>query len=227
MSEKNLPPLLDRHWAESALAIGAVIIAAVSLWMAYDTERTNRDLVASQSWPYVRIYESDTGTDPRAMSLVISNDGIGPAKLETFEVFWKGKPLSNPWQLLQACCGRVDLAALQRDRDMGTAADEGIVVRAGETTPFLTLVRGATDSAAWDALYSAYGRNLAVRYCYCSAFDECWVNTERFNERHQMNPPRVRSCPRPQASYDNLAAATSVVPPDPSAPPPRTGRGAP
>jgi hypothetical protein len=31
MSQKGLPSLLDRHWAESALAIGAVIIAAVSL----------------------------------------------------------------------------------------------------------------------------------------------------------------------------------------------------
>jgi len=58
MSEKGLPSLLDRHWAESALAIGAVVIAAVSLWVAYDTERTNRELVASErqlvaanSWP--------------------------------------------------------------------------------------------------------------------------------------------------------------------------------
>jgi hypothetical protein len=49
MSEKGLPSLLDRHWAESALAIGAVIIAAVSLWVAFDSERTNRELVASAS----------------------------------------------------------------------------------------------------------------------------------------------------------------------------------
>ncbi|MGA7539298.1 MAG: hypothetical protein WBW93_11110, partial [Steroidobacteraceae bacterium] len=34
MSEKGVPSLLERHWAESALAIGAVIIAAVSLWVA-------------------------------------------------------------------------------------------------------------------------------------------------------------------------------------------------
>lgn len=46
MSNKPLPSLFDRHWAESALAIGAVVIAAVSLWIAVDSERTNRQIVA-------------------------------------------------------------------------------------------------------------------------------------------------------------------------------------
>jgi hypothetical protein len=36
MPKKGLPPLLERHWAESVLAIGAVVIAAVSLWVGYD-----------------------------------------------------------------------------------------------------------------------------------------------------------------------------------------------
>jgi hypothetical protein len=49
MSGKGLPSLLERHWAESALAIGAVVIAAASLWVAVDTERANRELVASFS----------------------------------------------------------------------------------------------------------------------------------------------------------------------------------
>lgn len=214
MSEKGLPSLLDRHWAESALAIGAVIIAAVSLWMAYDTERTNRDLVASQSWPYVQVYEteSETDTTPRlsAMSLVIANNGIGPAKLESFELFWNGQPQRNPWQLLQTCCARprgsaqpVDLTALRAD--IGTAADEGTVIRAGMTVPFLVVERNAADSAAWDALHSGFlAQKLSVRYCYCSAFDECWQATEVFGGQRQMNPPRVRSCPLPKVTYDNL-----------------------
>lgn len=31
MSNESLPSLFERHWAESALAIGAVVVAAVSL----------------------------------------------------------------------------------------------------------------------------------------------------------------------------------------------------
>lgn len=212
MSGKGLPSLLERHWAESALAIGAVVIAAVSLWMAYDTERTNRDLVASQSWPYVQIYESETWADPRVMSFIIANNGIGPAKLESFELLWKGEPQRNPWQLLLTCCAQAeegsghagDIAALRRDVTFGTGSDEGIVVRAGETHPFLQVERNASGAAVWDALHSQYGSNLNVRYCYCSALDECWLTTQRFDQPRPMNPPRVRSCPRPRVSYDNL-----------------------
>lgn len=212
MSENGLPSLLDRHWAESVLAIGAVIIAGVSLWVGFDAERTNRELVASASWPYIEVYESDTATDPRLMKLTISNDGIGPAKLETFELFWKGKPQSNPLELLRACCtqavqgsGRAaDLAALQREIDLETSSDEGIVIRAGERLPFLRLTRNTADSSIWDALHNEFNGNLSVRYCYCSAFNECWLTTQEFGHAHDMNPPEVRSCPRPKVSYDNI-----------------------
>ncbi|HTV95102.1 MAG TPA: hypothetical protein VME42_03850 [Steroidobacteraceae bacterium] len=211
MPQKGLPALLDRHWAESVLAIGAVIIAAVSLWVAYDSEITNRQLVASQSWPYVEVYESDPGTEPRVMRLYIANDGIGPAKLESFELFWKGKPQRNPWELLQACCAQAhegsaqtgDLVPLQHDIDLETSSDEGIVVRAGQILPFLALTRNAASSAIWDALHSEFEGNLSVRYCYCSVFNECWVNTRRFGSEHDMNPPRVVSCARPKVPYDN------------------------
>ncbi len=41
MSQSKRPQLLDRHGAESVLAIGAIIIAAASLWVSYDTVRTH------------------------------------------------------------------------------------------------------------------------------------------------------------------------------------------
>ena len=212
MSEKGLPPLLDRHWAESALAIGAVIIAAVSLWVAYDSERTNHQLVASASWPFLGFYSSvPANAQPRVMSLFISNDGIGPAKLESFELFWQGHPQRSPWQMLQNCCvqGRTgagqpgSIEALTHDGGLETSSDEGIVIRAGAQVPILVYTRTASNSAIWDALASQFVGNLSVRYCYCSAFDECWLVSARFGTRRDLNPPRVRVCPRPQVRYDN------------------------
>jgi hypothetical protein len=211
MSEKGLPSLLGRHWAETVLAVGAVIIAGVSLWVAYDSERTNRQLVASQSWPYIEVFESDSGTEPRVMRLYIANDGIGPAKLESFELFWKGEPQRNPWELLRTCCAQAhkgsgqpgDLVPLQDDIDLQTSSDEGIVVRAGERIPFVALTRNAGSSVMWDALQSEFVGNLSVRYCYCSAFNECWVNSHKFGSGHDLNPPQVRSCFRPKVPYDN------------------------
>ncbi len=212
MSEKRLPSLLDRHWAESALAIGAVIIAAVSLWVAFDSERTNRELVASASWPFVELTSGELAVGARIFHLDLSNDGIGPAKLESFELFWQGKPERSPWQLLHDCCaqgngaagkpGSVD--ALRADSaNLVTASDQGIVLRAGETIHLLWYVRNGGNSPIWDAFESQYVRNLSVRYCYCSALNDCWVMTTRIGTRRDLNPPRVRACAQPQAPYDN------------------------
>lgn len=208
MSEKKgLPSLLDRHWAESALAIGAVIIAAVSLWVAFDSERTNRELVASASWPFVEFESGESTAEPRAVSLELSNDGIGPAKLESFELFWNGRAQRSPWMLLQSCCARGNPdsnPALTHDPTIDTASDEGIVVRAGESVTFFAYSRTAGNAAIWDALASRYVGSLSVRYCYCSVFDECWLVSARLGVLRNLNPPRVRACPRPDIHYDNI-----------------------
>jgi hypothetical protein len=212
MSQNGLPSLLDRHWAESALAIGAVVIAGVSLWVAFDAQRTNRELVASQSWPFIEVYENDTPNDPRIMRLVVNNDGIGPAKLESFELFWKGKAQHNPWELLTNCCTPAqkvsgqpgDYTALQRNIDLQTSTDEDVVVRAGESIPFLMLTRGAGSTDLWDALHAKLRGNVSLRYCYCSVFDECWLATQQFGRPRSMNPPQVRACPQPQVTYNNI-----------------------
>jgi hypothetical protein len=212
MSEKGLPPLLDRHWAESALAIGAVVIAAVSLWVAFDSERTNRELVASASWPFVGLYSSEpVNAQPPVLTFSLVNQGIGPAKLESFELFWHGRAQRSPWQLLQNCCARgksgtgppVSMQAILRDPGIDTASDEGIVIRAGETVSILSYTRSADNAAIWDTLSAQYVGNLSVRYCYCSAFNECWQISARFGEQRDLNPPRVRACPRPDVRYDN------------------------
>ena len=212
MSEKGLPSLLERHWAESILAIGAVIIAAVSLWVAYDSERTNRQLVASASWPFVEFY-TDEPVSAHLLAFVISNDGIGPAKLESFELFWQGRAQRSPWQLLQNCCAQgktaagqpASLEALHNDPGLQAASDQGIVLRAGETVPIFTYRRSEPNAAIWDTLASGYVGNLSVRYCYCSAFNECWLAETRIGAPRNLDPPRVRSCPRPKVPYDNTA----------------------
>lgn len=211
-AKKHLPSLLDRHWAESALAIGAVIIAAVSLWVAVDTERTNRELVASASWPFVQFYDSRSDADPPVLTFLLSNAGIGPAKLESFELFWNGRPQRSPWQLLQSCCVRAGTAgqppspaALQRLSGLDTHSDQGVVLRAGDRIPFLILTRDAGNAALWDALAAQFTGKLSVRYCYCSAFDQCWVNSALLGARRDLNPRKVAACPRPEVAYDNAA----------------------
>ncbi len=219
MSEKGLPPLLDRHWAESALAVGAVIIAAVSLWVAYDTERTNRELVASErqlvaanSWPFVQFGENDgtpSGGMGTGISLIVMNNGIGPSKIETFEVSWHGQAQRNAEDLLRACCSEagkspdhpVDLNWLLDHH--GVSGTAGLVLRPGGELPFLVLPQGSVSEANWDALRSALLKGLEIRSCYCSAFDTCWLVDDRFGKSRDLNPPQVAVCPQPKIAYSN------------------------
>ena len=207
MSNHGVPSLLDRHWAESALAIGAVVIAAVSLWVAYDTERTNRELVASErqlvaasSWPSVQILENDAvpgGGPDSGMTLILANEGIGPAKLETFEMFWKGQPQPSLAALIHSCC-----AAAATDLDISYGSTHGIVLRPGQNQYFLTFPRNARNQALLAALRPGL-HNMSFRYCYCSAFNECWLAIDQFGGPKDLSPPPVRSCPRPPVPYEH------------------------
>jgi len=208
MSEKGLPSLLDRHWAESALAIGAIVIAAVSLWVAYDTELTNRELVASQrqlvaasSWPFVQVTESDvgpSGAPDSGVTLVLANQGVGPAKLESFALFWKGQPQHSIADLLTHCCGIP--AAEAASAGVEFSSTHGIVLRQGQSLNFLVFPLEPRNQALLSALRAGLD-NFSFHYCYCSAFDQCWLVKNQFGQAHELSPPQVRVCPQPQVSW--------------------------
>lgn len=207
MSQNGLPSLLERHWAESALAIGAIVIAGVSLWVAFDTERTNRELVASErqlvaanSWPFVEIGENDQDLSGKpGMSLLVMNKGIGPAKLESFELFWKGKPQTGPEAFLRTCCQPPGASPAWIDA-VGISSTHGLVLRAGDILNFIFVTQTPDNAASLSALRSGM-RNLSFRYCYCSAFDDCWVSERRFGRPTDLHPGRVQACPRPTVPY--------------------------
>ncbi len=198
MADRNLPSLFQRHWAESALAIGAVLIAAVSLWVGYDTMRTNHELVAAASWPFIAMSDSDmTLSGAPDLLLSVTNAGIGPAKVESVELSWHGKSYRSSRQLLQACC------ALPRGiQAKGTPYEQstldGTVVRAGQTVNLVRVINPGENPAVWDRFHALlYPINqLDFRICYCSAFNECWMTNG-----YRLNPPRVNACPLPKVPF--------------------------
>jgi hypothetical protein len=190
-----VPSLLNRHWAESVLSVFAVLIAGISLWIAIDTERTNRQMVAEAAWPFLQIYNSAHGREGQPLlSLNVANAGVGPAKIESLEVFWQGKPYGGALDLLKACCGFESGGGLG-PRGLSTSQVTGTVLRAGDWIALISNVRTPDNSALYDAFNSARNR-FTYRVCYCSVFNECWVS-----DGHDLNPPRVRTCPQPAVPY--------------------------
>src|ERR1700760_2630374 len=95
-------------WFDLALALSAIFISAVSLAVAIEHGRTERDLVAASSWPFIQATlsnEYSEGSGQLYAAFGVANGGVGPAKLQTFEVFYKGQPARSGVDLLRRCCG--------------------------------------------------------------------------------------------------------------------------
>lgn len=206
MPDKGLPSLLERHWAESALAIGAVIIAAVSLWVAYDTERTNRQLVVSErqlvtenAWPFVEegystsVLGGQSLTPKRLERVIVTNAGVGPAKLETFEMSWQGSTYPTWPALARACCG---YARPTDPKDgIDTSSIGGSVLRPGQELPILYYPWTPANADTWQKLHNVVP-SVHFRICYCSVFDQCWLTNGQ-----SLHPKPTAVCPVSKVPY--------------------------
>jgi hypothetical protein len=163
----------------------AVFLSMVSIFIALHHGRTMERLVEANSWPNLNYFSgnlSDDETHPE-IRLVLRNTGVGPARIDTLELFYKDKPYATPKEFLAACCGKGPM------EDVVDQAS-GMVLPARESITFLRLLHEPDDVAAWDAL-NKERFSVRVRACYCSVFDECWVmdSTQRRPERtHECEP---------------------------------------
>lgn len=196
-----------RHWLEYISTAVAVIVSLLSLWVAIGSENANRQMVAAASWPILMVEGGNVGADGRTLllHLKVTNAGVGPAKVRSFEVFYKGKPYPSSTALMRACCDPhfTGAEALKVSElagwDFITGMISGSVIRAGEEKGFITYAFDSRHAAAWHALDLARQRSLSYRLCYCSVFDECWINS--IGRGHQLDPVRVDRCPAPAVPY--------------------------
>src|ERR1700741_735579 len=126
-----------RHWSDTALPLAALFVSAVSLWVAVRTENSNEELVTASTWPFLQVQVSNADPDAKLdLQFQVANTGVGPAKIESFELFYKGKPYTSGNKLLGDCCFyRVVKATSPEAKNhtpLTTGTIQGIVLRAGE-----------------------------------------------------------------------------------------------
>ena len=92
--------------ADKILAVTAIFLSGVSVFIAVHHGQTVERLVEVNSWPNISYDISNTNVAHTRddITLTLKNSGVGPARIDSFELFYKGKPMSGPVALLQACC---------------------------------------------------------------------------------------------------------------------------
>jgi hypothetical protein len=155
----------------------------------------NARLVSANSWPFLSYGWAIITTNgaPR-INMHVGNAGVGPAKIESAELFWKGVAYRTDQEFLKACCD----ADLPPDKfDSNLLSNE--VLRAGDPIEFFGLAQPA-DPKAFDALKQAVrSSDFKLVVCYCSIFDECWKGDLT---TLSLTPPRVKSCEQPKVPFD-------------------------
>ena len=195
-----------------ALGISAMCVSLITLAIAVEHGRTmermaeaNMRMVEANSWPFIDFSNhnlSDKGSPQ--VRLVLTNEGIGPARIETFELWWRGKAMSSPMELLKACC-TPDPAKQQEKPVISLDLASPRILRAGEHVDFFAV--GLTNTTR--ELFERFNSErdfITTRACYCSVFDECWIKEGgdallRKGESKLIHPERVKTCSTPPVPY--------------------------
>ncbi len=97
----GLPKRTGRFWFDLFAATTAVFVSVVSLFVAMRGEETQPGLLAANSWPFIQLSEN---RNLDVAMFDVENAGVGPAKIMSFEVFYKGHPVDSAYDLLSRCC---------------------------------------------------------------------------------------------------------------------------
>jgi hypothetical protein len=180
------------------IAIAAIFISAVSLAVAIEHGRTERELVAANTWPYLQRILNNEYDGKRTIAIGVSNDGVGPAKIKSVEMLFDGKPVASGVDLLRRCCGLDTGKPIPPQLPGGfesSIVDE-TVLRSGQDNPMLKFHEAEGSSPVVDRLRGQLLK-ISFKACYCSTLDQCWTSDLRITA---IKP--VSECPVPEHPFD-------------------------
>ncbi|HZP67403.1 MAG TPA: hypothetical protein VFB32_13965 [Rudaea sp.] len=168
--------------------IAAVVVSAVSIWVAFGANTVQERMLAASVWPHLSFITENQRGDKHAIDLTIVNSGTGPLQLEVFNVYYGNDPIHNSDELLEACCGSPEPRT-----STATEPAAGRVIRPGESIDILTLPQESPDDELWKKLnHERY--KVHVQACYCSVLHDCWKLDTTDPQVGKEHVASVRSC---------------------------------
>jgi hypothetical protein len=178
-----------RGWLDITLAVSAVFISLMSLFLAIQHGRVMERMVEASTWAFVTVNFSNadaTNFTPHNR-LTVMNKGVGPAKVEDLEVFYQGVAQPGPRALVNA----ILKTGGQETHGYIKSDVQGIVLSAKEEVNFLDFNTSSYSPEQYTALNQATS-TLQFRACYCSVLDQCAI----FDSRKGVRRPEViKTCP--------------------------------
>lgn len=197
------PKKTGHRWVDMIVALLALFMSVLSIFVAQHTSETMERLVHANSWPFLQMGSSNSNEEGEyELGFHVSNVGTGPARIHTFELLIDDQPVeirSNvTYTMIENCCGEDFSAAIERAGGNPLAAVEmestAPIARRflapNDTISALRWPRTENNATLWTAVDQARQRGrVGMRACYCSVFDECWIA-----QTNVFPPTPVASC---------------------------------
>ena len=175
-------------WVDLAIALSAITISVISLFVAVAHGRTEEKLVAASSWPFLTFETEKNGLDAGGWTIYLQllNSGVGPARVKWMRMTLDGRAILNRADLMSKCCNvpggsadeQIGLGLVSQNPPVG-------VLPARDKVEILTWRARPGNAAVMSKLDSVRHR-LRTEACYCSVLDECWISdlTATADPRH-------------------------------------------
>jgi hypothetical protein len=184
---KYLPMMMIGHLL---ITIPTFVISIALAYATFVQADATRKIQRSETWPFVSYGTGNATTDGKPeITLSLTNNGVGPAKLVAMEFIYRGRHMPNPREYLRQCCAGESKFTFMSEPVTG-------VLRPGQQRNFIRLGRTDSNAELWEKLNTERWK-VVVRSCYCSIFEDCWVT-----DSTKANPESVKSCPTNWKSFD-------------------------
>lgn len=159
MSEqKQKPSIWDKP--EKITAVCALIVSVCALAVSLYEINLNRKQQKIMAWPH--LIGGSSFIRSQGFRFLVQNNGLGPARIDHFEIHYKDKRFTEWEPLFEEMFGTVDFSFYS------TTASSKVVLSGKE----LVLVQVFEDGL-YDKLYKEW-RNIEYRICYSSVYDDHW-----------------------------------------------------
>lgn len=187
---------ISDQWVNRLLAISAVAISAASFYVAMLQTKATQQQVKAETWPYLQIDTGNYDTDAQGavINYTLVNAGVGPARVESMQVFYEGEPVGGFFELARRCCTQ-GLSIPDDNSNINneligavfTAKPSPVILPSESEVDLFLLLKSEQNQDFWERINSVRNQ-LTAQACYCSVLNECWITN--FKDEPQL----VKEC---------------------------------
>ncbi|MEL6687183.1 MAG: hypothetical protein AAFP97_06155 [Pseudomonadota bacterium] len=170
--------------ASQITAVAAILTSLMALAVSLYETRIMRAWQQASTQPIVEIrLDVRVGVNPSNMSFRLINTGQGTAYIEGIRASIDGAPTSGLDDLLE----QWNASPISKTLETTELTYIGYLEAGGERIPATTQISfpeaSALDPQGHFAFANEMAEKIGVQVCYCSVFDQCWINDYQTRER--------------------------------------------